>query len=66
MLDWKMRDWKMPDWKIEDHGYFTQNIVSVLCMSHCILSDKLFSGGLKLMLLRFYFIAVFTCFQFCG
>jgi len=86
----KMWDWIMRDWKMKDHGYFSRNVVSMLCMSRCTLSGKLFSRGIQInsifhsilfksgnvahthrhihtdMLLRFYFIAIFTCFQFCG
>ena len=51
----KMQDRKMQDWKMKDYGSFTRNAVSVLCMSRCILSDKLFSGGLQINVIAILF-----------
>jgi len=56
----------MQDWKMKDHGYFTGNIVSVLCMPHRILNDKLFSGALQMYVIAILFYCDFTCFQLHG
>jgi len=62
MQERTMQDRKMLDWKVKDHGYFTRNVISVLCMSHCILGDKSFSGGLQIDVIAILFYCDFHVF----
>jgi len=56
---WEMWDRKMQVWKMKECGCFTRNVVSVLCISHCILSNKLFSGNLQINLIAILFYCDF-------
>ena len=55
----KTQDRNMQDWKMKDRDYFTRNVVSMLCMSRCIPSDRLFSGALQINVIAILFYCDF-------